>query len=1010
MAYETTDPCGSSLGDSKHTTTFAYSSTYAGAFVTSVTNPLQQTTSHTYDLNTGVLLSTTDPNNQVTNFSYDPLTARETQVSYPDQGQTTFCYSDIPGYPCSNASPPFYATVTKKITNSTSEMHTAYVDGLGRLSQTQFNTDPSGVDYTATTYDADGRKATITNPYRSTSDGTYGVSTYGYDGLNRTILVTEPDSSTIQTAYCANTTLVTDEAKNWRRSTVDGLGRLIEVDEPNSTSAKVNSNGCPATGDPIWETTYTYDALDDLASAVQSGSRSRSFSFDSLKRLTQSTNPESGVTCYGTVVSSACQLNGYDADGNVVTKTDARNISISYSYDVLNRLTGKTYSNGDPSITYVYDQTASGYYNIGHRTSMTDADGSEALEYDKMGRVLTEQRVTNGDTENTDYTYNLDGSMATLAYPSGRTITYTYNAAAQPISAVDTANSIDYATDAYYDPQGGLAQVQNGSNLVTTHIYNVRFQPCWIYATTGTTPLNWLPTQTTCASSESSPGNILDLQYSYNLGADNGNVAGITNNRDTTRSESFTYDQVNRLASAETSSTSGANCWGETYSYDSFANLTKISTSWGGYSDCTQESGLTVAVGTNNQLTNSGFSYDAMGNMLADGMNNYTFDAESQIESAAGVTYTYDGDGERVQKSSGTIYWYGAGDEILDESSASGSITDEYVYFSGKRIAHRDVNNNIFYYAEDLLGTTRTLIEAGQTSLCYDADFYPFGGERDITTTCTQNFKFESKERDTETGNDDFGARYYTSRLGRWLSADWSSVPEPVPYANLSNPQTLNLYAMACDNSVSFADLGGHLGAGDPAAVDFSVQEDTCSVGTETADCLGWGGMYNRDSNFNGFGDTDEVAERYYEKEDERLSAQENSKHSPASAVRTGYKWYEFFKKWIDEAKEGAVLKAEIDSDLNIYKMTMEFVTDPLANHNAPAYPELAEIAEIERVNLMIDGLRTGSKIEGALPAGPEFKGEVNDEVFNQLGKYRDSNNERIDSLLGQAAAAIPNQ
>jgi hypothetical protein len=42
------------------------------------------------------------------------------------------------------------------------------------------------------------------------------------------------------------------------------------------------------------------------------------------------------------------------------------------------------------------------------------------------------------------------------------------------------------------------------------------------------------------------------------------------------------------------------------------------------------------------------------------------------------------------------------------------------------------------------------------------------------------------------TGNDDFGARYYSNRFGRWLSADWSSTPVAVPYANLTNPQTLD--------------------------------------------------------------------------------------------------------------------------------------------------------------------------------------------------------------------------
>ena len=177
----------------------------------------------------------------------------------------------------------------------------------------------------------------------------------------------------------------------------------------------------------------------------------------------------------------------------------------------------------------------------------------------------------------------------------------------------------------------------------------------------------------------------------------------------------------------------------------------------------------------------------------------------------AGSHIRREGDGNGLEKSSGKIYWYGAGTEILDESDASGNFTNEYVFFGGKRIAIRNVSSGIIdYYEEDMLGSSRTMVQAGQTSVCFDADFLPFGYEKDVTTTCSQNYKFEGKERDTETGNDDFGARYYTFRLGRWLSADWSSVPAPVPYANLTNPQTLNLYAMVSDNPESFADLTGH--------------------------------------------------------------------------------------------------------------------------------------------------------------------------------------------------------
>jgi RHS repeat-associated protein len=114
------------------------------------------------------------------------------------------------------------------------------------------------------------------------------------------------------------------------------------------------------------------------------------------------------------------------------------------------------------------------------------------------------------------------------------------------------------------------------------------------------------------------------------------------------------------------------------------------------------------------------------------------------------------------------------------------------------------------FYAEDMLGSSR-IVTTNTGAVCYDADFYPYGGERTYINSCLQNnYKFEGKERDTETGNDDFGARYYSYRFGRWLSADWSNVPVAVPYANLTNPQTLNLYAMVNDNPESFADLDGH--------------------------------------------------------------------------------------------------------------------------------------------------------------------------------------------------------
>jgi RHS repeat-associated protein len=222
------------------------------------------------------------------------------------------------------------------------------------------------------------------------------------------------------------------------------------------------------------------------------------------------------------------------------------------------------------------------------------------------------------------------------------------------------------------------------------------------------------------------------------------------------------------------------------------------------------------------------------------------------LRSAGGINYAYDGDGHRVSKVGSKLYWYGSGGDILAETDTCGNTTAEYIFFGGKRIAmipwsgqscSPTVAGNPIYYVEDLLGTSR-VITTNSGVVCYDADFYPFGGERPpYTNNCpaTNNYKFEGKERDTETGNDDFGARYYSNRFGRWLSADWSSVPVAVPYANLTNPQTLNLYSMVADDPESFADLDGHdsvTPSGTPTTSNLSCEQggvSHCSSGDRIA-------------------------------------------------------------------------------------------------------------------------------------------------------------------------------
>src|SRR5208282_2150594 len=248
--------------------------------------------------------------------------------------------------------------------------------------------------------------------------------------------------------------------------------------------------------------------------------------------------------------------------------------------------------------------------------------------------------------------------------------------------------------------------------------------------TTGTA-LQW-NSATQCATTATA-GTILDMKYNFDLGAgDNGNVIGITNNRDSTRSQAFVYDSLNRIQTAGTANTSGTNCWGETYGIDAWANLSSLALPSSYSTSCSHETPFSYTIPSNNQLPGaSGFTYDAAGNLMASGLGNYVYNAEHQMTSvtvaSTTTTYSYDGDGKRVEKSGGKIYWYGGGSDALDETDLSGDTNNatfsEYVSFTGEKVARRDYQNNIFYYFADHLGTSREMVQAGQTSPCYDADF-----------------------------------------------------------------------------------------------------------------------------------------------------------------------------------------------------------------------------------------------------------------------------------------------
>ena len=845
--YNGGNPCSGDMTGANHTTTYSHTDSPAGgnaagqsnAYLTQITHPqtngVTMQESFTYNYVLGDVLTSTDANGRTTTYKYNDPRDRLTETDFPDSSSvmSTNTYNDMPL--------PSSVTNSQTITAALQKTSAATFDGLFHVVKAQLTSDPdcSGAS-TDTTYDGMGSAWKVSNPHCTAASSTDGVTETQHDALGRTTKIIRQDGSFLLTTYtdtCNSNTntlasTVTDEAGKQRRSCSDALGRLVEVDEPPAGGGSLTSG---------YVTLYGYDTLDNLLRVDQKGTapsdstqwRTRTFTYDSLSRLLTATNPESGTITYA-----------YDANGNVASKvaptpnkipadtSSPQTVTATYSYDTLNRLIQKSYNDTPqtPTVKYGYDGVAlSGCTTTpptltdsnpkGRRTSMCDGSGATTWASDFIagtGWKSTESRTINGVSvpKTIISQNNLGGMLSTLTYPSTRVVTFTPSAAGRITDAKDVANGFNYVTGAHYAPTGGLASLNNGASVKFTEIYNQRLQPCWIYATTGTA----LPGTTGCTGTATA-GTLIDLKYNFNLGTtDNGNVIGISNNRVTGRTQSFTYDALNRIATGQSQATSGSDCWGQNFTIDAWGNLTNETVR-----QCSAPM-LNAPATVKNQI--SGYCYDLAGNLLGTSAcpslpytPTYTFDAENRLLClgnncvAGGVwVYTYDGDGNRVKKangSSGTLYWGAA----LAESDLTGSTSSwkDYVFFNGKRVSKRD-STTTHYFFSDELNSTSVVRNDSTGVLEEDMVYSPYGVT--LSGTSADHYLFNGKERDTESGLDEYGARYYSSSQGRFTIPDWAAKPTAVPYANYGNPQSLNLYSYVQNNPTTLGDPDGHDGCG----------------------------------------------------------------------------------------------------------------------------------------------------------------------------------------------------
>ncbi|MFN0141274.1 MAG: RHS repeat domain-containing protein, partial [Pyrinomonadaceae bacterium] len=788
------------------------------AFPTAVTNPPVVTnqpgwTAYTqFDYFTGQPVNAEDINGVISKTIYnDPLdrpTQSVTAVGTTLERQSNIIYED--------ANRRIESKSDLSALNDNLLKSESFYDGLGRTFEARKYEDDGGYVATKTEYDALSRVKRVTNPYRPLLNEPQLWTESFYDALGRVTKIKTPDNAEVLTAYSGNSVTVTDQALKQRRSITNALGQLKRVDEPNDAGQLGTIDA------PTQDTRYAYDGLNNLTTVTQ-GVQTRTFTYNSLSRLMSATNPESGTIQYG-----------YDGNGNLTQKTDARNITTSYTYDALNRVTNRAYANEPsgsetPDVTYFYDNVTNAKGKLTKVTSSVST--TEYTAFDILGRVTRSKQITDGvtygdDTNPMTYAYNLSGALVEQKYPSGRVVKNVLenDGDLSMVQSKRNASSgfFNYAKHFTYAASGAVTSMQLGNGRWESTQFNSRLQPTQIALgtvqnATDKLKLNYSYGDWNGTSIDATKNNGNIVQQIITVPTV-GSYAGFT------ATQKYYYDSLNRID--DSAETIGATpTWRQDFTYDRYGNrrFNESSTTMPASFANPAITNPTIST-TNNRINSPGYLFDNSGN-TTESANGQTFiyDAENkqvQVSNASGVIgqYWYDGDGRRIKK-----YVPNTGETTIFVYDLSGKTIAEY-----STIVANPTDAKVAYLTNDHLGSPR--INTDQNgAITTRHDYHPFGEE--IATsqrtsvlgyiTDTVRKKFTGYERDDETALDYAVNRYHSPNLGRFTQVDPYNIifekekgedaKEVARILNkyLADPQNWNRYAYVVNNPLKYSDPDG---------------------------------------------------------------------------------------------------------------------------------------------------------------------------------------------------------
>ncbi len=294
----------------------------------------------------------------------------------------------------------------------------------------------------------------------------------------------------------------------------------------------------------------------------------------------------------------------FRARPRVASKTDARGIQASYSYDSLNRVTQIVYP--DETVAFVYDSCSNG---LGRLCSITDRSGTTTFAYDLWGRVSSKAQTVATVTHSMGYTYNASGQLVTVTTPSGRQVVYGYSnnrPVSVTVDGVNVLNSVFYEP---FGPNGGWKWGNSTPSVPNTH--------------TRVFDLDFRMTRVTSDLPVSGTQPYFDRQ----IGWDNHTrVASITDLANSALSASYGYDALDRL----TSIAQGANAWGYSYNGTGDRLTATVNAATTNYTYATGTHRLQSLSGAQTK----GYIFDAAGNTTLDGTTAWVYGGNNRPLSA----------------------------------------------------------------------------------------------------------------------------------------------------------------------------------------------------------------------------------------------------------------------------------------------------------------------------------------------------------------------------------------